>query len=61
MIRRIGGVLIARDPESAPEESRQLQRAGFAVLPEVLAADEVMRLKASILDVFERYPPDRRA
>ena len=45
MIRRIGGVLVARDPESAPEESRQLQQAGFAVLPEVLAPDEVMSLK----------------
>ena len=52
MIRRIGGVLVARDPESAPEESRQLQQAGFAVLPEVLAPDEVMSLKASILDVL---------
>ena len=61
MIRRIGGVLVARDPESAPEESRQLQQAGFAVLPEVLAPDEVMSLKTSILDVFERYPPDHRA
>ena len=61
MIRRIGGVLAARDPESAPEESRQLQQAGFAVLPEVLAPDEVMSLKTSILDVFERYPPDHRA
>ena len=44
-----------------PEASRELEKEGYCLLRGFLAADEVARLREEILEVFERYPPDRRA
>ena len=61
MIRRRGGVLLYRDSGSAPEASRQLEREGFAHLPGILDAQAVAELGASINEVFNEWPADRRA
>jgi len=44
-----------------PEASRALERDGYAHLRGFLARDEWMALRADVLDVYKRYPPDRRA
>lgn len=46
--------------ESVPEESRQLEEHGFAVLPGVFDAEQVSALRADIDRVFEEFPPDVR-
>jgi ectoine hydroxylase-related dioxygenase (phytanoyl-CoA dioxygenase family) len=43
----------------APPESRQLERDGYAVIREVLSADEVADLTAEIDAVFESSGPER--
>jgi len=44
-----------------PEASRQLELDGYAHLRGFLAADELAALRAEVIDVFERVPPDGRA
>ena len=43
----------------APDASRQLEADGWALLPQVLDADEVAVLAADIESVFDAYPSER--
>lgn len=45
----------------APVESRQLELDGYAHVQGFLAPDELAALRAEIVDVYERVPPDERA
>jgi ectoine hydroxylase-related dioxygenase (phytanoyl-CoA dioxygenase family) len=45
----------------APEATLALERHGYAHMRRALAPDAVAALRADILDVYERYPADRRA
>jgi ectoine hydroxylase-related dioxygenase (phytanoyl-CoA dioxygenase family) len=58
MIRRIGKNLTV-SPGPAPEASRRLEADGWAVLPGVLTAGEIVRLTAEIDEVFDRSEPER--
>ena len=59
MIRRVGKNLALRHGD-APDESVQLERDGFAVLRDVLTADEVDALTTEIAEVFATTPPERQ-
>jgi ectoine hydroxylase-related dioxygenase (phytanoyl-CoA dioxygenase family) len=61
VIRRIGKNLGVLDPGvvDVPDESAQLERDGYAVLRDVLDADEVDGLAGEILQVFATSPPER--
>ncbi|HWA60262.1 MAG TPA: phytanoyl-CoA dioxygenase family protein [Caulobacteraceae bacterium] len=58
MITRRGGNLTLRKAP-APDASAQLERDGYAHLPEVLAPEAVAALAAEITEVFETSGPDR--
>src|SRR4051794_19320648 len=58
MIRRIHKNLTVYNGV-APEASRQLERDGFAVLPDVFADDEVATIAAEIEATFAAVPPER--
>ncbi len=55
--RRYGNLVLRRDP--APESSAQLEREGFAHIPDVLDAEAVAALSAEIAAIYETSPPDR--
>ena len=44
-----------------PEASRALERDGYALIPEMLSAQEVEELRAEVVETFDRVPPDLRA
>ncbi|MEY4230343.1 MAG: hypothetical protein RLZZ362_1192 [Actinomycetota bacterium] len=60
MIRRVGKNLTVLAPNSpeVPEASVQLERDGYAVLHDVLSADEVAALVADADDTFTSRGPD---
>ena len=60
MLKRVGGYLFARTAP-APAASAQLERDGYAVLPGVLAGEELATVRAAITDVYESQPPSGRA
>lgn len=43
-----------------PEESRQLQAEGYAVLRDVFATEQLDELVRDVERVYRQYPPDRR-
>lgn len=45
----------------APEATKVLERDGFALLPGAFDRETIRDLRAEIIDIFERYPPDVRA
>lgn len=59
MIRRIGKNLTTRDPQAAPEASRQLERDGWVLLPGVLTEADVAGLTAEFESVFAAFEPER--
>lgn len=59
MIRRVLKNLTVREPDDAPEASRELEADGFAVLRGVLDAGEVAALSADIDTVFAAEAPER--
>ena len=61
MIRRVGKNLTVLAPDSpeVPEASVQLEHDGFAVLRNVLSADEVAALVADADHAFASRGPDR--
>lgn len=60
MIRRVGKNLGVADRDDVPEESRRIERDGWALLHGVLDAGEVAALIADVDRVFDEYPPDVR-
>jgi len=48
-----------RDPAGAPDESAQLERDGYAVLPQVFTPAEVAGMRDEIDAAFERFPDER--
>ena len=58
MITRVLKNLSLRDGD-APAASGQLEADGWALLPQVLDADEVAALAADIETVFEAHPSER--
>ncbi len=58
-IRREGSLLAPYDGP-APAESLALQEEGHCILRRVFSRDEIDALRAEVLSVFERYPPDGR-
>jgi ectoine hydroxylase-related dioxygenase (phytanoyl-CoA dioxygenase family) len=44
-----------------PQASRDLERDGYAHVRGFLNADELAALRAEVLEVYERFPPDCRA
>ena len=59
MLKRVHGYLLPREGE-VPEGSVALQTQGYAVLRDVLSADEVTALSDEIAGVYENYPRDNR-
>ncbi len=59
MIRRGAAYLEART-EPASAETHQLEREGYAIVRDLLSADEVAALRAEIAAIFDRDPPDAR-
>ena len=59
VIRRRGKNLGVRDPWTAPEASRRLERDGCAVLRDVLTTLEVAELVDEIDSAFDRFGPER--
>ena len=59
VIRRVGGNLGLRSSNDAPDESRQLERDGFAVIRSALSADEITAITAEIEASFRERPPER--
>lgn len=55
--RRHGNLVLLKEP--APSASQQLEREGFALVRDVLTADEVSALGAEITVVFNSSDPDR--
>lgn len=53
-----GGNLVLRSTP-APDASVQLESTGFAHLPAVLDADEIVELSAELTELFDATPPDR--
>ncbi len=45
----------------APEATLRLEEDGFAILEGFLSPAETAELRAAVLEVYERYPPDLRA
>jgi ectoine hydroxylase-related dioxygenase (phytanoyl-CoA dioxygenase family) len=44
-----------------PAASSALERDGYAHIPALLQPDELAALRAEIVDIYERHPPDGRA
>jgi ectoine hydroxylase-related dioxygenase (phytanoyl-CoA dioxygenase family) len=59
VIRRIMKNLGVLDPADAPDESRQLERDGYAVLEQLFNADEVAQMRNEIDAAFDAYPAER--
>ena len=59
MIRRGRPYLQART-EPASDETHQLERDGYAIVRDLLSADEVEELRVEINDIYDRVPPDSR-
>jgi ectoine hydroxylase-related dioxygenase (phytanoyl-CoA dioxygenase family) len=59
VITRKGGYLHIRKSE-VPDEAKQLEKDGFAILRGVFTADEVAELAADIERVYDELPPDER-
>jgi ectoine hydroxylase-related dioxygenase (phytanoyl-CoA dioxygenase family) len=59
VIHRLIKNLALLDPSTAPAESAQLERDGWACLPHVFADDEVARLRQEIDAVFDALPSER--
>ena len=60
MLRRVGGYLLPRE-EPAPAASAQLEQDGYALLPGVLAVEELQRIHSEITGIYDSMPPEGRA
>ncbi len=60
MIKRVHGYLTTRRPNEAPAAALELETEGCVVLEGVLSTDEIVTLRESIDEIFDRLPPDDR-
>ena len=59
MIRRLFKNLTLLDPHVAPDASADLERDGYALLPQVFTPEEVADLRTEIDAIFDHSPPER--
>ena len=59
MIKR-GRPYLQSRTEPASDETHQLERDGYAIVRNLLSADEVAELRAEINDIYDRVPADTR-
>ena len=52
MLTRVGHYFLARDGESAPIESRYLERDGYCVVKQAFSSQQVTELKIDINRIF---------
>lgn len=60
MIRRLGGYLATRKPDTAPDAARELEREGCTVVRSALSEQELAALREAVSDVFDTWEPDNR-
>jgi hypothetical protein len=59
VIRRLLKNLTLLDPKEAPDASADLERDGYALLPQVFTPEEVAELREEIDADFDDFPPER--
>ncbi|HIG42661.1 MAG: phytanoyl-CoA dioxygenase family protein [bacterium] len=61
MMKRSGGYLKPRDPDTAPAESLELEQQGFTLVKKALDTGEIAQLADEVADIFRQYARDDRA
>ena len=60
MLKRTGGYLTSRNPDSATPAALELEQQGFTILRRALEGDAIQSLRDEINRVFDEYPRDNR-